>query len=146
MSGHEAEASRVPTRRVAEPTSFPLVRQRVTPEADVEFPSSLRDLLVKKLDNYLDAFGGEPDPEAVTTFTIELLELFADERGLEDIVASLEEAGSLEGPLQETLEDELASNDELEVTGEELVCLLERLCDLEWQDHEDESADEDDDD
>ncbi len=111
----------------------------------MEFPSSLRDLLVDKLDGYLEAFGGEPDPEAVTTFTIELLELFADEQGLEDIVASLEEAGALEAPLQETLEDELSSNDELEVTGEELVSLLERLCDLEWQDHEDESTVEEED-
>lgn len=107
----------------------------------MQLPNSMRDALVDELDEYLGAFASDPDPEAVAAYVIELLETFADEEGLDDIVPSLEEGGALDGPLHDALETEMSSNDEFEYTGEEVVSLLERVCDIEWD-----GGDEDDDD
>jgi hypothetical protein len=108
----------------------------------------VRESLVTDLDEFLEAFSTEPDPEQVATYVIEQLETYADDSGIDDIVPALEEEGELEGSLQEVLESEMASNDEFEFTGEEVVSLLERLCGIEWdQDSDDDDdLDEDDDD
>ena len=97
---------------------------------DTEF----RDNLVDELDELLDAYGDAPDPEPIATFLIEQLEMYADEEGIDDILIQLEEAGELEAPMKEVLESEMSSNDEFEFTGEEIVSLLERLCNIEWAD------------
>ena len=68
----------------------------------------------------------------VTAFVIEQLELFADERGIDDITVQLEESGALEGSLSDELESEMASNQDFEFTEEECVELLETMCDIEW--------------
>lgn len=107
----------------------------------MQLPTSMRDNLVDELDEYLEAFSAQPDPEAVAAYVIELLETFADEAGIDDIIAGIEEGGTLDGTLQETLEAEMASNDEFEYTGEEVVSLLERLSDIDWS-----GGDNDDDD
>jgi hypothetical protein len=103
----------------------------------------MRDALVDELDEYLEAFSSQPDPEAVAAYIIELLETFADEAGIDDVIAGIEEGGSLDGTLQDTLETEMASNDEFEYTGEEVVSLLERLSDVEWSNDDGEDEDED---
>jgi hypothetical protein len=95
---------------------------------------AFRESLVDDLDEMLEAYADNPDQEAITQFVIEQLEVYADEHGIDDIVVQLEADGALEAPLQETLETELASNDELELTGEEIVSLLERVCNIEWDD------------
>ena len=51
----------------------------------------------------------------------------------------MEEEAELDDSLATLLEDEMASNDEFEFTGEEISSLLERMCEIEWED-----ADEDD--
>ncbi len=112
----------------------------------MQLPNSMRDHLVDDLDEYLEAFSAQPDPEAVAAYMIELLETLADESGIDDVVASLEEGGSLDGPLQDTLESEMASNDEFEYTGEEVVSLLERLCGIDWESGGKKKDDDDDDD
>jgi hypothetical protein len=96
----------------------------------------MRDSLVDELDEYLEAFSAEPDPEAVATYVVELLESFADDEGIDDIIPTLEEDGELDGTLQEVLETEMSSNDEFEYTGEEVTSLLERLCGIEWVESE----------
>jgi len=103
---------------------------------------SFRETLVDELDDMLDAYGTKPDAEALAEFVIEQLELYADETGLDDIITSLEESGELDAPLQETLETEMASNDEFEYTGEEIVSLLERLCHIEWDNLDDDDDDD----
>ena len=110
----------------------------------MQLPFNMRDMLVDDLDRYLEAFSGDPDPEAVANYVIELVETMADEEGIDDIVSTLEDEGGLDGTLLETLEAEIGSNDEFECTGEELVSLLERLCEIEWE--EDEGGDDEDDD
>lgn len=112
----------------------------------MQLPTSLRESLVEELDEYLEAFASEPDPEAVAAFVIELLEAWADEAGEDDLLTDLEESGALDEPLAERLESEVSSNDEFEFTGEELVSLLEKLCAIEWDEDDDDDEDEDEDD
>jgi hypothetical protein len=116
----------------------------------VQLPISMRDQLVEEVDEYLEAFSSEPDPEAVGGYLVELLENYAEDEGIDDLIASLEEEGELDGTLQDTLETEMSSNDEFEYTGEEIISLLERLCGIEWEsdedDEDDEEAEEDDED
>jgi hypothetical protein len=112
----------------------------------VQLPNSMRDHMVDDLDEYLDAVSASPDTEAIASYVIELLETYAENNGIDDVLASLEEAAALDGTLSETLEEEMSSNDEFEYTGEEIVSLLERLCEIEWVESEggdDEDEDED---
>lgn len=100
----------------------------------MQLDSEFRETLVDELETMLEAYGDTPDHEAIANFIIEHLELYADEYGVDDIVVALEADGALDAPLRDVLEDELSSNDELEITGEEVVSLLERLCSIEWSD------------
>lgn len=110
----------------------------------MQLPYSIRESLVDEMDEYLESYGSTPDPEAVAAYIIELLEGHAEEQGVDDVVVELEESGSLDEPLQDVLEQEMSSNDEFEYTGEEVVSLLERTCDIEWEESdEDEEEDED---
>ena len=115
----------------------------------MQLPNSMREALVDELDEYLEAFSAEPDSEAVAAFVVELLESFAEDESIDDVIHRLEESGELEGALAETLESEMSSNDEFEYTGEEVVSLLERLTGIEWSANEeadDETKEEADDD
>lgn len=113
----------------------------------MQLPHSIREALVDELDEYLESYGSEPDSEAVAAYVIELLEAHADDQGFDDFVVDLEESGALDEPLQDVLETEMSSNDEFEYTGEEIVSLLERMCDIEWDtdadDEEEDAAEED---
>lgn len=114
-------------------------------EALVQLPYTLRESLVEELDEYIEGFGSDPEPEALVAYVIELLETFADEEGWDDLKTDLEESGALDESLADALEAEITSNDEFEYTGEEVVSLLESLCEIEW-DEEDEDEDDLDDD
>lgn len=100
----------------------------------MQLPNALRDLLVQELDNYLEAYGEHPDAEAVAGYVVETIEGWADEEGWDELVSELEESGALDDSLAESLEAEMASNDEFEFTGEEICSLLEKMCEIEWDD------------
>lgn len=108
----------------------------------MQLPYSIRESFVDEMDEYLESYGSTPDSEAVAAYVIELLEGHAEEQGVDDIVVELEESGSLDEPLQDVLEQEMSSNDEFEYTGEEVVSLLERICDIEWESDDDDEDDE----
>jgi hypothetical protein len=111
----------------------------------VQLPYSMRESLVDDIDEFLEAFASDPEPEQVATYMIETLETYAEEEGIDDLIPTLEEQGELDASLLETLETEMTSNDEFEYTGEEIVSLLERLCGIEWEEAEDEDGEEDED-
>lgn len=114
----------------------------------MQLPQSLREALVNDLEEFLSNLPDEPDSEMVATYIIEQLEVFADENAMDDIVVQLEESGELEGSLQDTLEEEMGSDD-FSYTEEECVSLLERVTQIEWTDDAefgDEDEDDDDDD
>ncbi len=115
----------------------------------IQLPHEMRDTLVEQLDEYLDAQTGSPDPETVAAYVIEQIGTAAEEMKIDDcdeIILKLESSGELEASLLELLEEEFESNDEFEFTGEEVVSLLEKLCDLEWAAGDDDDIDDDDDD
>lgn len=111
----------------------------------MQLPNSMRDNLVDDLDEYLEAVSASPDTEAISAYVIELLETYAEDDGIDDVVAALEDEAALDGTLVETLEEEMSANDEFEYTGEEIVSLLERLCEIEWVESEDDEKGDDDD-
>jgi len=109
----------------------------------------MRDSLVEHLDEYLEAHSGSPDGEVVAAYVIDLLGSVAEEMKVEEaeeIVLKLESSGELEASLQELLEEEFESNEELEYTGEEIVSLIEKVCDVEWTTADDDDAEDDEDD
>jgi hypothetical protein len=108
----------------------------------------MRDAAVEQLDEYLESQSGSPDGESVAAYVIELLGTIAEELKVDDadeIVLKLETSGELEASLQELLEEEFERDDELEFTGEEIVSLIEKVCDVEWTTKDDEDDDEDED-
>ena len=116
-------------------------RNAARSEADVQLPNSMRENMVSDLDEYLEAVSASPDAEAISSYVIELLETYAEDEAIDDVVAALEESAALDGTLLETLEEEMSSNDEFEFTGEEILSLLERMCDIEWVEGDDDDDD-----
>lgn len=112
-------------------------------ELVVQLPLSLRESLMNNLEELLGKLSDAPDPEMVASQIIEHLELYADEEGLDDIVVSLEESGALGEPLQEMLEAEMRDNSDFEFTEEECVSLLEEMCEIEWEEDDDDLPDDD---
>jgi hypothetical protein len=108
----------------------------------VQLPESIREALVNDLEEFLSNLPDDPEAEMVANFILEQLEIYADEYGIEDIVVSLEESGSLDGALRDELESEMSNNDEFEYTEEECVELLETMCDIEWVEDEEEDEEE----
>lgn len=112
----------------------------------MQLPHEMRDTLVEQLDEYFDAQGGSLDGEVVAAYVIELIGTVAEELKIDDgdeIILKLESSGEMEASLLELLEEEFESNDEFEYTGEEIVSLVEKVCEVEWTTKED--ADDDDD-
>lgn len=109
----------------------------------MQLPETIREALVNDLEEFLSNLPDDPEAEMVANFIVEQLEIYADEHGIEDIVVSLEESGSLDGGLRDELESEMSNNDEFEYTEEECVELLETMCDIEWVEVEEEDEEED---
>ena len=118
----------------------------------IQLPHEMRDTVVEQLDEYLEAQHGTPDAESVAAYVVEALGTVAEELKLGDadeFVIRLETSGELEASLQEMLEEELERDDELEFSGEEIVGMVEKVCDIEWttkDEEEEEEADDDEDD
>lgn len=119
----------------------------------IQLPHELRDTVVEQLDEYLEAQHGTPDAETVASYVVELLGTVAEELKVADadeIVLKLETSGELEASLLELLEEEFESDDEIDFSGEEIISIIEKVCDVEWttkdDDDEDVEDDEDDDD
>lgn len=112
----------------------------------IQLPHEMRDTVVETLDEYLEAQHGSPEGEAVAAYVIELLGTVAEELKLDDadeIVLKLETSGELEASLQELLEEEFERDDELEFSGEEIISIIEKVCDVEWTTKDDDDEDED---
>ena len=108
--------------------------------SEVQLPSTTKSL-VEQLDDIIGAYDSSADAETIAGFLIEFLETFGDEDGVEDIIDSLEDSGNVDGSLQSSLETEFDSSD-MEVTAEEAVSILEKLCGIEWDDSLDELDDD----
>lgn len=105
----------------------------------IDLPQEMRDLLVEQLDEYIEGATGSVEPDTLAQHVVDLLQTVADEVELEmseDLVAALETSGDLDAPLVDLLSDQIEGDDLEEVSGEDLVVMLEKLCDVEWSDEE----------
>jgi hypothetical protein len=107
----------------------------------VQLPSNFRETLVEQLDGVISAYDEGVDPEVVATFVLEFTETFGEDEGIDNIIEDLETAGNIGGNLLDALESEYESSD-MEVTAEEAVSLLERLCGIDWEDTQDDPTEE----
>jgi hypothetical protein len=105
----------------------------------LELPVVLHDLLSERLDEYLSGLSGSPDPALVATAIVSNIEGVAedlvediDDELAEGLVARLESSGELDGSLAEVLEEVFETDDDFDYSAEEVVSLIERLCEVEW--------------
>lgn len=111
----------------------------------VELPHEMRELLVERLDDFISDLTDSTDFESIAHSIIKAIQSTADEAEYEkadEVVARLESSGELEGSLAEVLEEHFEAEEEFDYTGEDLVNLLEKLCEIEWADLDDEGEDD----
>lgn len=111
----------------------------------VELPQEMRELLVERLDDFISELTDTSDAEGIALSVVRTIESIADEVEYEkadEVISRLEASGELEGSLAEVLEEHFSGEDEFDFTGEELTSLIEKLCEIEWADLEDENDDD----
>ncbi len=114
----------------------------------MELPNAVREKLVMSVDEYLETVNEDPDAGSLAEYVIATISNHAEEAGVEDaedLIINIEEEAALDESLVETLEYEFSNNDEIGLTGEEIVSLIEKVCGIEWEDREDDNFDEDED-
>lgn len=114
----------------------------------VELPQEMRELLVERLDDFISELTDTSDTESIAQSIVHSIEAIADEveyEKAEEVIARLEASGELEGSLTEVLEEHLSAEDDFDFTGEDLVSMIEKICEIEWADLEDEADDDVDD-
>ncbi len=114
----------------------------------MQLPHELRDTVVEQLDEYLESQNGTPDAEAVAAFVVDLLGTAAEELKLpdaDDIIVKMETSGELEASLLELLEEHFESSEDLELTAEDILALIEKVCDVEWTTKDDDDVEDEDD-
>ena len=114
----------------------------------VELPQEMRELLVERLDDFISELTDTSDTESIAQSIVHAIEAIADQveyEKAEEVISRLEASGELEGSLGEVLEEHLSAEDEFDFTGEDLVSLIEKICEIEWADLEDENEDDIDD-
>lgn len=103
----------------------------------MKLPTDLRESLVVALDDYLEMDNDDPDAATLANALLKLIELAAEDADYEeseDLLSDIEEEAELEEPLVDVLEYEFAKNDEMELTGEDVTRVVEKVLGLEWVD------------
>ncbi len=114
----------------------------------VELPQEMRELLVERLDDFISELTDTSDTESIALSIVRTIEAIADEVEYEkadEVISRLEASGELEGSLLEVLEEHLSAEDEFDFSGEDLTSLIEKICEIEWADLEDDKEDDIDD-
>ena len=113
----------------------------------MELPAAFHDELVERLDDYLSGLSNHNDANAIATHIVGLIESIAEDQVTEgdipddiaeDLVAKLEASGELEATLVEVLEELFESDPTFVYTPEEVIHHLQRLCEIEWEAHDEE--------
>jgi hypothetical protein len=112
----------------------------------MQLPIEVRESLVVLLDEYFENDNDAPDASELAELIVRNIESICEEAGVEeaeDIVSIIEEEAELEDSLAESLAEEFSSNEDLELTGEEVIRVFARVCAISWdQDEEIEELDE----
>lgn len=106
----------------------------------MKLPAEFRESLVIVVDDYFEMENDDPDASTLADAMLRALEQAAEDSDFEsdDILAEIEEAAELEEPMLEVMEYEFTRNEELELTGEDVVQVIETLLHLEWTGGQDE--------
>jgi len=102
----------------------------------VRFPYELRESLVISIDDFFETENDDPDATTLASVFITAIQNSGEEVDLEeeDLVSLIEDNAELDEPLQHILEEEFSKNDELELTGDDVVAFVEKLLHIEWTD------------
>jgi hypothetical protein len=103
----------------------------------MKLPTELRESLVIALDDYLEMENDDPNAATLANALLRLLLQAAEDADYEeseDLLSEIEEEAELEEPLVGVLEYEFAKNDEMELTGEDVTRVVERVLGLKWSD------------
>ena len=106
----------------------------------MKLPVQVRDIIILSLDEYLETINDQPEPDQLAEQTVSAIALGAEEAEVEDyeeVILAIEEEQEMEESLVETLEYEFSKADDLELSGEDLIGLIDRVCGLEWDDEDD---------
>jgi len=109
-------------------------------EIEMKLPEQVRDTIILSLDEYLETINDQPDATELAEQTVQAISSGAEDAGLEDyeeVVLQIEEEMEMEESLVETLEYEFQKADDLELSGEDLISLIDRVCGLNWEDEDD---------
>jgi hypothetical protein len=109
----------------------------------IELPQEYQDLLAEQLDEYLATLSGSSETPAIVQDMLAILQAAADECELDvpngDLVAWFEADSDLEESLLDLLIEELEGEDLDDLTGEDIIALVEKFVDIEWVDEDEES-------
>jgi len=102
----------------------------------VRFPYELRESLVISIDDFFETENDDPDATTLASVFITAIQNSGEEVDIEeeDLVSLIEDNAELDEPLQNILEEEFSKNDELELTGDDVVAFVEKLLHIEWTD------------
>jgi len=106
----------------------------------MKLPAQGRDTIIIFLDEYLETINDQPDAAELSEQTVSAIAEGAEEADVEDyeeVLLRIEEEQEMEESLVETLEYEFSKADDLELSGEDLMGLIDRVCGLEWDDEDD---------
>ena len=106
----------------------------------MKLPSEIRESLVMALDEWFETENDDPDAEELSGTFVKLLEVSAEDAEFEEVdelIGNIEEEAELDDPLYNVLSYEFGKNDDLELSGEEVVAFVEKLGFLEWDKDED---------
>jgi hypothetical protein len=101
----------------------------------MEMPEQVRDSAILMLDEYLETENDQPEAVDLAEQVIAAIEAAAEEAGMEDpeeVVARIEDEQSYEDSLVEALEVEFENTEDMELSGEEIMAYVERVCGIEW--------------
>ena len=109
----------------------------------IELPQEYQDLLSEQLDEYLATLSGSAETPAIVQDILAILQAAADECEIvvpnNDLVAWFESDSDLEESLLDLLVEEIEGEDLDDMTGEDIIALVEKFVEIEWIDEDEES-------
>jgi hypothetical protein len=107
--------------------------------AVMKLPLAVRESMIVSVDEYLEMDNDQPDSRDLAEITMDFLVSSAESADLEDsdeLIERIEEHGEFEEPLVDILELSFSNQDEMELTGEDIVAHVERELGLKWADED----------
>ena len=102
----------------------------------IELPGSLKEVLIERIDEQIDAKGASAPKQWFEALLVGLeaaAEELDEDLG-ENLVSKLEDSGELEQSLSKELQDQFEGL--TDITGEEIIRILNSVCEVAWIDED----------